>query len=229
MTTEQASFSGKIVVITGASRGIGAALAIQLGALGAQCVLVARTVGGLEATDDAIRKAGGKAATLVPLDLIKDPDKIDALGAELFSRYGHIDYLIGNAGQLGGLSPLGHFEPKLWNETFALNVTANYRLLRSFDLLLRQSKAGRAAFITCTAARQPEAFWGAYCASKAALEAMVACYAAEMVSTSVRAVCINPGTAATKLYKTAYPGHVDTTLPSADAAAAKIVAALSAL
>lgn len=229
MTTGHQLFDGKIAVITGASRGIGAALAVLLGAAGAQCVLVARTVGGLEATDDAIRKAGGKPATLVPLDLVKDIDKVDGLGAELFKRHGKIDYLIGNAAQLGGLSPLGHFDPKHWNDTFALNVTANYRLLRSFDVLLRQSSAGRAIFMTCDMAQQPEAFWGAYSASKAALEKLVACYAAEMTHSSVRAVCINPGIAATKLYKTAFPGIPDAALPTAADAAHKAFAQIVAL
>lgn len=219
--------TGKIAVITGASRGIGAALATQMGAAGAQCILIARTVGGLEATDDAIRKAGGAPAALVPLDLINDIDKVDALGAELFQRYGHIDYLIGNAAQLGGLSPLGHFVPKTWHETLALNATVNYRLIRSFDMLLRQSKAGRALFMTCAAAHQPEAFWGAYSASKAALEAMVASYAVELSNTSVRAACFDPGIAATKLYHTAFPGIPDSALPTPADAAAKIMAHLA--
>lgn len=220
-------FAGKIAVITGASRGIGAALATKLGEAGAQCILIARTVGGLEATDDAIRKAGGAPAALVPLDLIADIDKVDALGAELFQRYGRVDYLIGNAAQLGGLSPLGHFAPKTWHETFALNVTANYRLIRSFDPLLRQSAAGRALFMTCAAAQQPEPFWGAYAASKAALETMVSCYAAELQNTRVRTACFDPGIAATKLYKTAFPGVPDAALPKPDDAAAKIMAYLA--
>ncbi len=217
------SMTGKIAVITGASRGIGAALAVQMGARGAQCILIARTVGGLEATDDAIRKAGGAASALVPLDLINDIDKVDALGAELFQRYGQVDFLIGNAAQLGGLSPVGHFTPKAWSETFALNTTANFRLIRSFDGLLRQSIAGRALFITCAAAKQPEAFWGAYSASKAALEAMVASYAIELNNTSVRVACFDPGIAATKLYHTAFPGIPDSALPTPDVAATKIM------
>ena len=220
------NFVDSIAVITGASRGVGAAVAMRLGAAGAQCVLVARTVGGLEATDDAIRKAGGKSAVLVPLDLAHDQDKIDGLGAELFSRYGRVDYLIGNAAQLGGLAPLGHIEPKVWAETFALNVTANYRLLRSFDLLLRQSEAGVAAFVTCAAAREAEAFWGAYGASKAALEAMVASYAAEVKKSKVRAFCVDPGVAWTKLYRAAFPGAVAGDVPDADMAAEKICKAL---
>ncbi len=217
------NFAGTIAVVTGASRGIGAALALRLGAAGAHCVLLGRTVGGLEATDDAIRKAGGKAASLVPINLISEHDKIDSLGAELYQRHGKVDFLFACAAQLGTLSPLGHIEPKLWQDTFALNVTANYRLLRSLDPLLRQSPIAQAVFLTCDAARQHEAYWGGYSASKAALEAMIACYAAEMQSTTVRARCINPGWADTKLYRQAFPGTPKGTVPSADAAAASIM------
>lgn len=220
MSTADQHFSGKIAVITGASRGIGAALAVRLGAAGAHCILIARTVGGLEATDDAIRKAGGLPATLVPLDLSKDHDSIDALGAELFTRHGRVDLLIGNAAQLGTLSPVGHITPQIWHETFSLNVTANYRLLRSFDPLLRQSSAGHAVFITCAVPLEP--FWSAYAASKAALENLVSCYAAEMQNTTVRAHCFDPGPAATKLHRTAFPGMKDADLPTADQAAAAL-------
>jgi NAD(P)-dependent dehydrogenase (short-subunit alcohol dehydrogenase family) len=183
--------------------------------------LIARTVGGLEATDDAIRQAGGLPATLVPLDLAREHDRIDALGAELQARYGRIDLLVGNAAQLGTLSPVGHITPKIWDETFALNVTANYRLLRSFDSLLRQSAAGRAVFLTC--ALPPEPFWGAYAASKAALEKLVTIYAAEMAGTAVRAVCLDPGAAATKLHRTAFPGVPDAALPTAATAAQAVM------
>ena len=220
MNAADQSFNGRIAVITGASRGIGAALAVRLGAAGAQCVLIARTVGGLETTDDAIRKAGGSPATLVPLDLSKDHDSIDLLGAELFARHGRVDLLIGNAAQLGTLSPVGHITPQTWQETFALNVTANYRLLRSFDPLLRQSPAGHAVFITCAVPLEP--FWSVYAASKAALEKLVACYAAELQKTTVRARCFDPGPAATKLHRTAFPGMKDADLPTADQAAAAL-------
>ncbi len=217
---------GAIAVVTGASRGIGAALAVRLGAAGAHCVLLGRTVGGLEATDDAIRKAGASAATIVPINLLTEHDKVDALGAELFQRYGRVDYLFGCAAQLGTLSPLGHIEPKVWQETFALNVTANYRLIRSLDPLLRQSPAAQAVFLTCDAARQPEAYWGAYAASKAALEAMVASYEAEMQNTAVRVRCLNPGAADTKLFRQAFPGAAKGSVQSADDAAAQIMAQL---
>lgn len=221
--------SGKIAVITGASRGIGAATALKLGAMGAQCVLVARTVGGLEATDDAIRQAGGPRAVIVPLDLSKEHEKIDALGAELFARYGRVDILIGNAAQLGILSPVGHIEPRIWDETFALNVTANYRLLRSFDPLLHQSAAGRALFVTCAAAQSAAPFWGVYAASKAALEKTVACYAAEVRESKIKALCIDPGITATKLYSIAFPGVSQTQLASPETAAAQVVTQLLAL
>lgn len=220
--------SGKLAVITGASRGIGAAVAIKLGTLGAQCVLVARTVGGLEATDDAIRKAGGKKAVLAPLDLSKDHDKVDALGAELFARYGRVDILVGNAAQLGVLSPVSHIEPRIWEETFALNVTANYRLLRSLDPLLRQSPAAHALFTTCAAAQNSDPFWGVYAASKAALEKIVATYAAEVRESKIVAQCFDPGATATKLYFTAYPGVSLAQLPAPEAAAERIVVQLLA-
>lgn len=218
--------SGKIAVITGASRGIGAAVAVQLSTMGAQCILVARTVGGLEATDDAIRKAGGPKAVIVPLDLGADHDRIDALGAELFTRYGRVDILIGNAAQLGILSPVGHIEPRIWDETFMLNVTANYRLLRSFDPLLQRSPAGRALFVTCAAARNAEPFWGVYAASKAALEQMVACYAAEVRETKIRALCVDPGVTATTHYRQAFPGIGQEQMQTPTTAAEKIIGML---
>lgn len=217
----------KVAVITGASRGIGAATAVRLGAMGAQCILVGRTVGGLEATDDAIRQSGGVKAVIVPLDLQSDHDKIDALGAELFTRYGRLDILIGNAAQLGVLSPLGHIEPKTWDETFALNVTANFRLLRSFDPLLRLSQAGRALFVTCAIARNPEPFWGVYAASKAALETMVECYVAEMRETTVRAQCFDPDVTGTYLYRKAFPGLKQVQMQTPEQAAEKIILALA--
>jgi NAD(P)-dependent dehydrogenase (short-subunit alcohol dehydrogenase family) len=221
------TFQDRIAVVTGASRGIGAATAVRLGAMGAQCILVGRTLGGLEATDDAIRQAGGAKAVIVPLDLQSDHDRIDALGAELFARYGRLDILVGNAAQLGVLSPVGHIEPKTWDETFALNVTANFRLLRSFDPLLRLSQAGRALFLTCAIAQNPEPFWGVYAASKAALEKMVACYAAEMAETTVKAQCFDPGATGTYLYRKAFPGLGQTQMQTPEQAAEKIIAAVA--
>src|SRR5262245_621086 len=168
--------AGRIALVTGASRGIGFAIAKALAAEGAHVVALARTVGGLEELDDAIRVAGG-TATLVPADL-KDYPALDRLGAALFERFSRLDILIGNGGILGKLTPLAHVDPKLWDEVMAVNVTANWRLIRSLDLLLRQADNGRALFMTTGAARSFTAYWGPYAVSKAALEALVKTYAA---------------------------------------------------
>src|SRR5271169_2037616 len=165
------SLSGRVALVTGASRGIGRATAIALARQGAHIVALARTVGGLEELDDEIKKEGS-SATLVPLDL-RDFDALDRLGASLYARFKKLDILVGNAGQLGTLSPLGHLDPKTWDEVFAVNVTANWRLIRSLDPLLRASGAGRVAFITSGAASRADlrAYWGPYATSKAALDA----------------------------------------------------------
>ena len=160
----------KIALVTGASRGIGRAVAVALGAAGAHVIITARTVGGLEETDDAIVKAGG-SATLVPFSL-KDGDGIDRLGGQIFERWGRLDALVGNAGILGALTPMAHVEPKLFAELIEVNLTANYRLIRSMDPLLRQSDAGRAVFVTSGAAHKATPFWGGYAVTKAALEMM---------------------------------------------------------
>ena len=194
---------GRIALVTGASRGLGAAVAVRFAAAGAHVVLLARSVGGLEATDDAIRAAGG-AATLIPLDLLEF-DKIDQLGAALSQRFGRLDILVGAAAVLGTLSPIGHFDPKAWQEVMAVNATANWRLVRALDPLLRLSPAGRAVFVTCAVARDLPPYWGAYAASKAALEAMVRVYAAEMAQTTVRANLIDPGPLGTRLRAAAFP------------------------
>src|SRR5215831_9543097 len=158
----------RIALVTGASRGIGAATALALAKAGAHVVAVARTVGGLEELDDAIR-AVGTSATLVPLDL-KDYDGIDRLALALNERYGRLDVLIGNAGILGPLSPLGHVEPKAWDDVMAINVTANWNLIRTLDPLLRASSAGRVVFLTT--GNNPRAYWGPYKVSKSALDAL---------------------------------------------------------
>jgi NAD(P)-dependent dehydrogenase (short-subunit alcohol dehydrogenase family) len=203
--------TGRLALVTGASRGIGAAVAKRLAAEGAHVVLLARTQGGLEEVDDAVRQAGGQA-TLVPLDL-KNFDKIDQVGAALHQRFGRLDVLVGCAGVLGTLSPVGHVEPKVWQEAFAVNVTANYRLIRSLDPLLRQSLAGRAIFVTCAAARENTPYWGAYAASKAALETLVRIYAGEVVNTTALKVnLVDPGPVRTKLRAQAFPGEDGTGL-----------------
>ncbi len=168
---------GRIALVTGASRGIGRATALELAKAGAHVIAVARTVGGLEELDDEIR-AAGSAATLVPIDL-KDFDAIDRLGAAVLERWGKLDILVGNAGMLGPLSPLGHVEPKAFDEVMAVNVTANWRLIRSLDPLLQASDAGRALFVSSGAAHKTMAYWGPYSISKAALQALAMTYAAE--------------------------------------------------
>jgi NAD(P)-dependent dehydrogenase (short-subunit alcohol dehydrogenase family) len=167
------NLSGRIALVTGASRGIGRAAAIALGKAGAHVILTARTVGGLEETDDEIQKAGG-SATLVPMNL-RDGEAIDRLGASIYERWGKLDAFMGNAGVLGQLSPLAHLEPKTFQEVLEVNVTANWRLIRSLDPLLRLSDAGRVLFVTSGAARKHTAYWGAYALSKAALESLALC------------------------------------------------------
>jgi NAD(P)-dependent dehydrogenase (short-subunit alcohol dehydrogenase family) len=205
---------GRIALITGASRGIGAAVAKRFAAEGARLVLAARTVGGLEEIDDAVKAAGG-TATLVPMDLTQG-DAIDQLGGAIHEKFGRLDVLVGNAGTLGTLSPIAHIEPKVWDNAVALNLTTNYRLIRSLDPLLRLSDAGRAVFVSSGAARNCRPFWGAYSTTKAALEAMVKTYAKEMANTSVRANLINPGGQRTDMRATAFPGEDPMSLPHPD-------------
>jgi NAD(P)-dependent dehydrogenase (short-subunit alcohol dehydrogenase family) len=211
----------RIALVTGASRGIGRATALSLAAAGAHVVAVARTVGGLEELDDAIRAAGG-TATLVPLDL-KDAGGIVRLGAALNERYRRLDVLIGNAGILGPLSPLGHVEPKAWDDVMAINVTANWHLIRVMDPLLRLSAAGRAVFLTSGTAAIARAYWGPYSISKAALDVLVRTYAAETVSTPVRANLFSPGPTRTRMRAAAMPGEDPMSLKTAEAVAEKIL------
>jgi NAD(P)-dependent dehydrogenase (short-subunit alcohol dehydrogenase family) len=203
--------AGKIALVTGASRGIGAAVAERFAREGAHLVMAARTVGGLEEVDDKIRAAGG-TATLVPLDL-RDFAKIDELAAALYQRYGRLDILIGNAAEFGTFSPLGHIDPKEWGEVIDLNLTANWRLIRAMDPLLRAAPHGRAIFVTSGIARDPRAYWGPYAASKAALEILAKTYAAEVASTNVRANLIGPGVVQTRLRARVFPGEDPMTLP----------------
>jgi NAD(P)-dependent dehydrogenase (short-subunit alcohol dehydrogenase family) len=202
--------AGKIALVTGASRGIGAAVAERFAAEGAHLVLAARTAGGLEEVDDKVRAAGG-SATLVPLDL-RDFIKIDELAAALYGRYGHLDVLVGNAAEFGTFSPLGHIDPKLWGEVIDLNLTANWRLIRAMDPLLRAAEHGRAIFVTSGIARNPRAYWGPYAVSKAGLEVLVKTYAAEVATTPVRVNLLGPGVVRTRLRARVFPGEDPMTL-----------------
>jgi NAD(P)-dependent dehydrogenase (short-subunit alcohol dehydrogenase family) len=207
---------GRIALITGASRGLGAAAAVAFAREGAHCVLVARTVGGLEAVDDRIKALGSDGATLVPLDITDGPG-IDRLGAALYERFGKLDVLLGNAGVLGALSPIGHIDPETFERVMAVNVTANWRLIRSLDPLLKRSDAGRAIFMTSGASRQTIPYWSAYAASKAALDTLVGTYAAECAHTAVRVNLYNPGPTRTGMRKQAFPGENPETLPPPEA------------
>jgi NAD(P)-dependent dehydrogenase (short-subunit alcohol dehydrogenase family) len=197
--------AGRVALVTGASRGLGAAAALAYAREGAHCILVARTVGGLEELDDKIKALGG-TATLVPLDVTDGPG-IDRLGLALYERFGRLDVLLGNAGILGTLSPVGHIEPEIFERVMAVNVTANWRLIRSLDPLLRRSDAGRAVFVTSGISRQVVPYWSAYAASKAALDMLVGTYAAEVAHTAVRANLYNPGPIRTVMRAQAFPGE----------------------
>lgn len=208
-------FEGRVALVTGASRGIGYAVARALGREGAHVIAVARTVGGLEELDDEIKGFGG-STTLVPLGL-DDGAGMDRLGGAIFERWKKLDILIGNAGVLGPITPLGHVSPDQWDEVININLTANWRLIRALDPLLRQSDAGRAIFVSSAAAHKCRAYWGPYSVSKAALEAMVRTYAAELAITDARANLIDPGPIRTAMRARAMPGEDPETLPKPDA------------
>ncbi len=216
---------GRIALITGASRGIGAAVAERYAAEGAHLILVARTTGGLEEVDDRVRAAGGQA-TLVPMDLL-DGDAIDRLGGAVAERWGRLDILVGNAGMLGQLSPVGHFPVDVWERVIALNLTANWRLIRSFDPLLRQSDAARVLFVTSGITQRAVPYWGAYSASKAALESLARTYAIEVQRTNIRVNIVNPGPTRTAMRAEAFPGEDPMTLPPPEALTDTFVALAS--
>ena len=213
--------AGRVALVTGASRGIGYATAAALGRAGAHVVAVARTVGGLEELDDAVR-AAGSTATLVPLDM-RDYGAIYRLASALDERHHKLDVLIGNAGIAGVPSPLGHVQPKAWDDVFAINVTANWHLIRAMDALLRRSDAGRAVFITSGAANNARAYNGPYSASKAALNVLARTYAAETDTTALRVNLFNPGPTRTRMRALAMPGEDPMTLPSPEEIAEKIL------
>jgi NAD(P)-dependent dehydrogenase (short-subunit alcohol dehydrogenase family) len=217
LLTSAGRLAGKIALITGASRGIGAAVAERFAREGAHVVLAARTIGGLEEVDDVVRAAGG-SATLVPVDL-RDFIKIDELAASLFDRYARLDILVGNAAEFGTFSPLSHIDPATWTEVVDLNLTANWRLIRAMDPLLRAAPAGRAIFVTSAVARGAFPYWGPYAISKAGLEMLVKIYAGEITKTRVRANLIDPGIVRTRLRARAFPGENPTYLPPPESVA----------
>jgi NAD(P)-dependent dehydrogenase (short-subunit alcohol dehydrogenase family) len=213
--------STRIALVTGASRGIGYATARALARTGVHVVAVARTQGGLEELDDDIRNDGG-SATLVPLNLT-DYDGIARLGAALHERHGRLDILVGNAGVAGPSSPLGHIEMKPWNDVMAVNLSANFQLIRCMEPLLKNSAAGRAVFVTSAAASKASAYLGPYAASKAALETLARAWAQETASTPLRVNLFNPGPVRTRMRATVFPGEDPLTLDTPEQVAELIV------
>ncbi len=212
--SETKRLEGRVALITGASHGIGRAVAKRFAAEGATVIALGRNVGALEELDDEIRADGGKLV-LLPMDLTMY-EKIDAMGASIYERFGRLDIVVGNAGLLGELAPVGHIDTQVFENTYATNVTANFRLIRSVDKLLRLSDAGRAIFVTSNASSKGRAFWGLYASTKAALESLVLSYAQELEETPVRVNLINPGRIRTKMRAEAYPGENPETLPTAE-------------
>ena len=203
----------RVALITGASRGIGAAVAERFAAEGAHVVLVARTIGALEAVDDRIRRKRikGDGATLLQLDL-SELDQVDLIGPTIAERFGRLDIIVGNAGVLGEMAPINHIDEAIWSNVVEVNLNANWRLIRTADPLLRRSNAGRAVFVTSGAARGIRPYWGAYAVSKAALEMMVTCWAAETEKTEMRINLLDPGATRTAMRAEAYPGEDPQTL-----------------
>ena len=217
--------TGRVTLVTGASRGIGYAASLALAQAGSHVIAVARTQGGLEDLDDAIKTKGGEC-TLVPMD-IKNHDGIDQLGGIINERWGRLDGLFANAGILGEITLAAHTTPKSWDDVIATNLTANVRLIRSLDTLLRTSESGRALFQTSGVANSRRAYWSTYAASKAGLEAFVQCYAKEAESSSLRVNLLNPGAARTAMRAKAMPGEDPATLPNPTDIAPLIVDMLS--
>ncbi len=214
-------FAGQVAVVTGASRGLGQAIALELARQGAHVVLTGRTQGGLEATEEKIHTGGG-SATIAPLDITQGV-QIDQLAAAVAMRWGRLDILVLNAATLGALTPLGHIEPEDFETVMATNFTANFRLLRAFDVLLRQSAQGRVAALTSSVAQNPRAYWSAYAASKAALESLIGSYADEVCNISpIKCLIIDPQRTRTKMRALAFPGEDPMTLPTAHEKALRI-------
>lgn len=209
---------GRIALVTGASRGIGRAIAERFAREGAHVIAIARTQGALEELDDQIKQDTGENATLVPLD-VRDYDAIDKVGAALYERFGRLDITVANAGLLGVLGPLHHTKPKVWEDVLAVNLTSAWRMTRSFDPLLRASDSGRAIYVTSSVGHTPRAFWSAYAVSKAGLEMMAKTYAEETKKTNIRVNIVNPGATRTGMRAAAMPGEDPETLKTPESIA----------
>lgn len=221
-TSDARPLAGRYALVTGATRGIGEATALALAEAGAHVIAIGRTTGALEELDDAIIKAGS-TATLVPLD-IKDGAAIDRLGGALYERFGKLDIFVGNAGVLGPMTPLAQVEPKEWDDALAVNLTANWRLVRSLDPLLRLSTAGRAVLVSSGAAHKARAFWGTYAVTKAGLEVLARTWANEVMNLSnLKVNLINPGPIRTKMRAKAFPSEDPNTLPAPEEVAQAIL------
>ncbi len=221
MTVSTPDLSGRLALVTGASRGIGYFTAKHLAAAGAHVIAVARTVGGLEELDDEIKASGGQA-TLVPLDLT-DMAGIDRVGGSIYERWGKLDILVANAAMLGVIAPIGHVEAKVFDKVMTVNVNATWRMIRSVDPLLRLSDAGRAVILSSGAAHSARAFWGPYAASKAAVEALARSWADETRNSPLRVNAFDPGGTRTAMRAQAIPGENPETLPHPSDVAAKIL------
>ena len=216
------TLSGSVALVSGASRGIGAAAAVELARLGAHVVITARTQGGLEETDDAIRAIGG-SATLLPLDLAEGA-QVDAIGPSIYQRFGRLDMLVHCAAALGRLTPVAHILADDWSAALAVNLNATWHLIRTCDPLLRNAEAGRAVFVTDARARAPKAYWGGYGATKAAMEHLVLTWADELRITRLRVNLFDPGPVATRLRATAMPGEDPATLRKPEDVAPELAA-----
>jgi NAD(P)-dependent dehydrogenase (short-subunit alcohol dehydrogenase family) len=210
--TDAAPLADRIALVTGASRGIGRASALALAKAGAHVIVTARTEGALTELDDEVQAATGRSLTLVPAKL-ENGGAIDRLGAAIFERWGRLDILVAAAAQLGPLTPLAHLDTRDWEKTLTVNLTANWRLIRSLDPLFRASPSARPIFLTSGVAQKARAFWGPYAVSKAALEAMVRTYAEETDHTPIRPIILNPGAMRTGMRAEAFPGEDPSTLP----------------
>ncbi len=220
--TSQKALNGRIALVTGASRGIGRGIALALARAGAHVIAQGRVVGALEELDNEIRALGGNA-TLLTLDLTKG-DEIDALGPTILKRFDKLDIFIANAGMLGPLTPIGHVSPKDWDAVLTTNLTANWRLIRILDPLLKRSDAGRVVFVSSGASTGKYPYWGPYAVSKAGLEALAKTYACEAASTNIKANVVNPGGTRTQMRAKAFPGENPEELPTPEDIAPLFVA-----